>query len=691
MKLRSVPFILTTAIASTLALAESPSTQANPDAVTISANPLLRALYQEARPVNILTGDDLKLRLASTVGETLSSEVGITSTSFAPGASRPIIRGLGDDRIRILNNGVNTIDVANVSPDHQVTSDPLTIDTIEVVRGPATLLYGPNSVGGVVNIIDGRIPSEKPDRAISGRLDGRFGTVDQETSGAGEITLSLGPVAIRLGGFKRQTQDVDIPSFARSARLRREQPLDPGETEAKGTLPNSFMNSEGATIGGSYFWEGGTFGASYGGVDSSYGTVGEPDVTIDLRQRRFDARGAFFEPFTGVKAINYKFAQTDYRHTEFEGPLPGTLFETEGYDGRIELVHQKLGLLEGLIGYQGQHTDFSALGAEAFLPPVTTDIQSVFLFEELPFDKVRLQFGMRYDHQSNDSSGGLNFGPAKTLEFDSLSGSAGIVWTPVEDYAVALSLAYTERAPTYVELFANGPHVATNTFEIGDTDLGLERSVGVDLSLRKRLGRITGAVSVFYNHFTDYIALTPDGTIADDLPVYLFAPVDARFFGGEIETTFHLIQPISTALATSGKDGKSLATPATPSLDQTLDLTLKADYVRAEIDGGGALPRIPPFRAQAALSYTLDRFNARVEGIYAARQNHTADFELPTDDYFLVNASVGYRMPVGPTSVDLYVRGTNLTNAEARQHASFLKDIAPLPGRGVLFGVRAEF
>jgi len=689
MKLHSVPFVLTTSIAASLALAQSTVTTL--DTVVVTASPLQRAVAEQAQPVSILTGDDLKLRLENTVGETLSREAGITSTQFAPGASRPIIRGLGDDRIRVLNDGVNMIDVANVSPDHQVTGDPLTIETIEVVRGPASLLYGPNSVGGVVNIIDGRMPTEKPDRAISGRLDGRASTVDEGISGAGAINLTLGPIVIHLDGFKRQAQDVDIPGDARSARLRRLQPLEEGEKEARNTLPNSFANSEGATVGGSYFWAGGYIGASYAGINSDYGTVAEPDVTIDLTQRRFDARGAFFEPFGGVQAINYKFAHTDYRHTEFEGPLPGTLFEIEGYDGRVEILHKKLGPLEGLIGYQGQRTEFSALGEEAFLPPTITEIQSVFLYEEVPLNQVRFQFGVRYDHQSNESSGGLNFGPARTVDFDSISGSAGVVWTPVEAYAVALSLAYTERAPTYVELFANGPHVGTNSFEIGDTSLGLEKSIGVDLSLRKRLGRVTGAVSLFYNRFTDYIALAPDGAIEDDLPVFRYAAVDAHYLGGEIETTFHLLQPVTNETATTGKDGKTVSTPATTQLDQTLDLTLKADYVRAEIDGGGALPRIPPFRAQAALSYTLERFNARVEGIYAAKQERIADFELPTDDYFLLNASVSYRIPVRTASLDIYIKGTNLTDAEARQHTSFLKDIAPLPGRGVLVGMRADF
>ncbi len=676
--------ILLIQISAGLALAQSATRL---DEIVVTASPFARTLFEQAQPVTILTGDRLKLRLESTVGETLGREPGISSTYFGPGASRPIIRGLGDDRIRVLSNGVNMLDVANVSPDHQVTSDPLSIETIEVVRGPATLLYGPNSVGGVVNVIDGRIPTERLGKAVEGRFSGRFGTVDDEISEAGSLNFGFGPIVFHIDGFQRQTQDADIPGFARSERLRR---ISPEENEANGVLPNSYVNSEGAAVGGSFIWEGGFIGASYSGVNSNYGTVAERDVHIDMAQRRFDARGAFFEPFAGIKAIHYKFAYSNYDHTEFEGPLPGTLFEVEGYDGRVEIVHHKLGLLEGSAGYQIQRSEFSAVGEEAFLPPTTTTIHSGFLFEEIAFDKVRFQFGARYDHQSNDSTGGLAFGPARSVEFDAISGSAGIVWTLVDEYAVAFSLAYSERPPTYVELFADGPHVGTGSFEIGNADLGLEKSIGLDLSFRKRLGRVTGAVSLFYNRFTDYIALTPNGAVEDGLPVFRYDSVDAGYYGGEAEVIFHLLDPVTPETAVTSKDGKTAVTPISRP-PQTLDLDFKADTVRTEIRGGGSLPRIPPFRAQAALNYSRDRFGARLEGIWAARQNRTAEFELPTDSYFLLNASVSYRVPLGPANLDFYVKGTNLTDAEARLHTSFLKDIAPLPGRGVLFGVKAEF
>ncbi len=663
------------------------------DETVVTASPFGRTLFEQAQPVTILSGERLKLRLESTLGETLGREAGITSTYFGPGASRPVIRGLGDDRIRVLNNGVNMLDVANVSPDHQVTSDPLSTETIEVVRGPATLLYGPNTVGGVVNVIDGRIPMERLGKLVEGKLSLRLGTADEERSGGASLNFGLGPVVIHVDGFRRDTQDLHIPDFARSERARKLAPLEAGEKEARGVLPNSFSNSEGGAIGASYIWDGGYFGISYSGVNSNYGTVAEKDVTIDMAQRRWDARGAFTEPFAGVKSISYKFASSDYNHTEFEGPSPGTLFQIEGYDGRLELVHHKFGLLSGSVGYQTSHSKFSALGDEAFLPSTETDSHSAFIFEEVALDKVRLQFGARFDHQSNDSAGGGAFGPSQSVDFDALSGSAGVVWTPVEQYAVALSLAYTERPPTYVELFANGPHVGTGSFELGGANLGLERSIGLDLSVRKKVSRVTGAVSAFYTRFSDYIALAPTGAVEaeSELPVFRYNAVDATYLGGEAEVTFHLLQPAADAMTVSGKDGKTMSAERTTGA--TLDLELKADYVRTEIRGGanGALPRIPPFRTSVGLSYSLGRFGARVEGVYSARQNRTADFELPTDSYFLLNASVNYRVPIRGTELDFFVKGVNLTDADARLHTSFLKEVAPLAGRGVVFGVNATF
>lgn len=658
------------------------------DELLVTAARFDQTLFQQVQPATVLKGKELLLKLQPTLGETLNNEPGVSSTSFGPGASRPIIRGLGDDRVRILQNGTTLLDVSNVSPDHAVATDPLSIRSVEVVRGPATLLYGPNTIGGVVNVIDDRIPTERFTGTYpTGKFETSVGSADDLFSQSGALTWGAGPLVFHLDGFNRETSNIEIPGFARSADKRKIDPLPPGVNEASGELPNSATESRGGALGSSYVWDRGYLGFSYSGVDSTYGTVGEPDVTIDLRQRRWDMRGAVYGPAAWIKEIDFKLGYSDYEHTEFEGAAPGTEFLIDGYNGRIELLHEKVGLLEGAFGVEAQHSDFSALGTEAFLPSVESRTTSAFFFEEIPLNSFRLQMGARYDYQTHDSETNALFGPGVSRDFDAFSTSFGVVYNPVEDYAVALSMGYAQRPPTYVELFANGPHVATGTFEIGDQNLGTEDSISLDLSVRKRTGRVTGSVSGFYYRFDDFVSLQPTGGVdpVDFLPIYVYQPVGANFYGGEIETTFHLLEPFE---AGASKDSKSRI----PARDERLDLILRADYVNAEDrDGGEALPRIPPFRMTAALDYERGPFSARMEGQYAAEQNRHADDELPTDAYFLVNASVSYEMKLGAVDTTIYLRGLNLTNEEARQSTSFLKDVAPLAGRGVVLGLRAAF
>lgn len=665
-----------------------PATQL--DAMVVTATPLDRTLFQQVQPATLLTGDDLRLKLQPTLGETLSGEPGVSSTAFGPGASRPIVRGLGDDRVRVLQNGTSVLDVSNVSPDHAVAVDPLSIRSVEIVRGPATLLYGPNTIGGVVNVIDDRIPQEKFEgKWPTGKFETQLGSADDLFSQSGAVNWGAGPLVFHLDGFNRDTNDLEIPGYARSERLRREDPLPAGEDEPHGTLPNSATASKGASLGASYIFEKGYLGLSYSGIDSNYGTVAEPDVTIDLRQRRWDVRGAAYSPAPWIKEVNFKLGHSDYEHTEFEGPVPGTRFEIQGYDGRVELLHEKSGPFEGAFGVESQYSDFSALGEEAFLPPVKTHVNSLFVFEEIPVDRFRYQFGARYDRQSNETAANDAFGPGVDRDFDAFSTSGGIVFTPVDDYAISLSAAYTQRPPTYVELFADGPHVATGTFEIGDDDLGTEDSLSLDLSLRKRAGRVTGSLSGFYYRFNGFISQQPTGGTDPDegLPIYAYQAIGANFCGGELETTFHLLQPVQVPAAET--DAKS---PVPPTSDTQLDLILRADYVHAEDRGSGeAIPRIPPFRFSAALDFTQGPFDARLEGQYAASQHRHADYELPTDSYFLLNASVSYELWLGAVATTFYLKGVNLTDEEARQSTSFLKDIAPLAGRGVVAGLRAEF
>jgi iron complex outermembrane receptor protein len=670
------------------------------DTVVVTASLLGRTLAEQTQPVNVLSNQELRLRLQPTLGDTLSQQVGISSSYFGPVASRPVIRGLSDERVQILSNGNANIDLSNVSPDHAVAIDPLTIDRVEVVRGPASLLYGPNSIGGVVNVIDSRIAEKQIEpnalgTKIRGAFDGRFNSVDRGGSGSGMIKLGLGPLVVHLDGFRRNSSLLRIPKETHSAWGRAN-----AETESvRGRLPNSASQSDGGAVGASMVWDEGFAGLSYSGMNSEYGAVAERDVSIHLRQRRWDFRGAFLKPFEGIKALNYKFSATDYQHTELE-PVGFQTFTTRGYAGRLEMVHEKIGLLEGAFGYQLQISNSDVVSSDLdhlLLPPSRTWTHSAFIFEEIAVDAMRYQFGARWDNTSVQSGGlGDKFQKA-ARRFNSLSLSAGAVYDWNKDYAIALNTGFTQRPPTSTELFANGAHHATGSYELGYAGLEMERAFTVDLALRKKTGRITGSAGVFYNYFTNFLALSPTGATqeVDDgdesLPVYRFRGTRAALYGAEAEVVFHLIEPTLQESDAAAFRSPGVAADA-PEVIQGLHLDLRADYVRSrDMETDRSLPRMTPFRTQAALVHDWNGLHSRIETQYVARQNQTSENESSTASYVLLNAMVSYRLKAGPTRWDIYVRGTNLTNREARVHTSFLKDVAPLPGRGVLLGMRLDF
>lgn len=639
------------------------------DRVVITASPLGRTLFELAAPVTVLADQDLSFRQQPTLGETLAQQPGITSTYFGPNASRPIIRGLDGDRIRILQNGVGMLDASGTSVDHAVSSDPLTIKSVEVVRGPASLLYGSSAVGGVVNVIDNRIPDVALSSPLTGAVEGRYGSADNLRSGGAVVEGGHKGWNYHLDGFLRETEDLRIPGFARSERLRL---LDPQPTEAENRLPNSAGKSDGGAFGTSYVGEKGWIGASVSGFNNRYGTVAEPDVTIRLHQRRLDLAGEVTQPFEAIKSIRFKLGLSDYKHTEYEGQDVGTVFKNRGYDGRLEATHNPLGRFEGAFGFQSQLSDFSALGDEAFLPATETLVNSGFFFEELKFDKFRIEFGGRLDHQSIRSSDDPNFGPGQSRDFTTGSGSVGFVYTPTDAWSGALSVAYTQRAPNYQELFANGPHLATDAFEVGDPTLGREHSLGIDLTFRKRTGFVTGSIGGFYNRFQDFIALTPTGAVdpVDNLPIFAYGAIPAEFYGAEAEVLFHLVE----------------------TKPRQLHLELRGDWLEASNrDTGEPLPRIAPLRFGGALIFRQGSFNARLEALRTDYQGRVAANELPTGGNTLLNLGLTYGFDTGKVGWELFVKGSNLLDEEIRTHSSFLKDIAPQAGIGATLGLRASF
>ena len=638
--------------------------------VVVTASPMGSALFDLVMPVSVLAGKDLQFRQETTLGETLSKLPGVSSTYFGPNASRPVIRGLDGDRIRIMQNGVGMLDVSSLSPDHATAVDPLLVDRIEVVRGPAALMYGGAAVGGVVNTLDNRIP-QSPVKGITGRFEPRFGGAASERSGAAMLEAGNGQFALHADMASRRTDDLKIPGYARSSRQRAVD--DPAVEQPYGRLPNSSSSSDSGAVGASLTSDKAYLGLSFSDLQSNYGTVAEPDVRIDMNSKRLGVAGEIRDMGSFVQELKFKYNYTDYLHNELENGGVVTTFKNKGYDTRIDAVHSRLGGFTGAFGVQLANVDFAALGSEAFLPQVNTDTKALFLYEEATFGKIKLTAGGRNEHASVESAGNspdtTRFGSAQSRQFTANSGALGALYTFNPEVGLAANLSHTERVPTYAELFSNGRHVATGQFVVGDAMLAKEKSNGADLQVRWRSGLHSASIGGFYTNFQNYIALIQSGQMQEDLTEAFYRPVKAEFYGFEMEGKSRIYE----------KSGN-------------LDFNLRGDYVRAKnSDTGESLPRISPLRLGAGLDYQLGKFGARLDVSHSFKQDQVASSELPTSSYTLADAMLTYRIKTQGVNWDAYLKGNNLFNEEARAHTSFLKEIAPLPGRGFILGVRGTF
>ena len=641
--------------------------------VVVTGNPLGSDLFDLAAPTSVAQGLRLRQTLAPTLGDTLANELGVSASSYGPNASRPVIRGLDGDRIRILQNGIGVLDASGASVDHAVGVEPLTIDRIEIVRGPATLLYGGNAVGGVVNVIDNRIATERLERSVMGAVDLRYGSAARERSQGVRLALGNDQLVLTANAFNRRAANLRIPDFARSRRERARDPR-PIEDEPRGRLPNSDASGEGGGLGLSLLHPRGYNGVSYAQIDNRYGTVAEADVRIGLRQTRYDFAGEY-RPSGLVRAVRYKAGYTDYAHTEYESfTNPGTKFSSSGFDSRIEVIHNRIAGLEGALGMQLKRFTFSAVGDEGFLPQTLTESASVFLFEQATLGAVKLSAGARAETVSVGAQEDARFGSELKRRFYPSNFAFGALWSIDREFALAANLAANRRAPTYQELFANGRHAATRAFELGDRGLGIERSTSVDLALRKRSGALTGSVGVFYNVFRNFVALAPtggnDGDPANPLPIFAYRPVPAILKGVEAQVAYRAFERGGAVVA----------------------VELRGDLTRANNrDTGEPLPRIAPYRFGAGLVLNYASANARLEVTRWMGQNRVAGTEQPSDGFTMMNLTLGYELRTLRTQWELFVRGVNLLNEDARMHSSFLKEIAPLSGRGVVTGVRIAF
>jgi iron complex outermembrane recepter protein len=696
----------------------SPGT-AEAERVVVTGGAIEQSETDKAQPVTVLSENNLKLRIEPTLGDTLAAQPGIGASGYSAGTSRPIIRGQADNRVRVLNNGTELFDVSNLSPDHAPSVSTLLSQSIEVVRGPATILYGSGAIGGVVNVTDNLIPVEQPPEPISGEVDGRFDSTDLERSGAGAFTLSpFQHFVVHAEGSFLRTDDRRIPGFALDERIRAlltpEQRRNNGfGGNPFGEVPNTFIKTKDFGIGASYVWDKGYVGASYSRFLSEYGIPDNPEfdepgvpperVHAKDRKDQYNLRSSIVNPLPWFSVANLKFVYTDYKHDEIVDETVGATFRTKGVDSRIELVHQPIGPFEGSIGSQVFYKKLSVLGEEAFLQPTETLAVAGFIFEEVKLNPIRLQFGARVESNSVsiDSSDpeltSLTSPSQKDQEFWPTSGAGGAIYDFAQGWQLALNLNYSQRAPTVEELFARGPHEATFQFLIGDPNLDVEINRTVDLSLRKTSGVMTGFISGFYTSYDGFIDFTPTGEIEDGFQVFIYTPKKATFYGAEARADFHLL-PLTITKMREQSDSKSVKNVITGGEETTqtnpndLYLRIQADYVHAEdADSGEPLPRITPFRYSASLNYEGEHWTASIEGQRVNDQNRVAQFETTTAGYTFFNVSLGYKFQWGRTYNFLYVRGTNLTDEEGRNHLSFLKEVLPLPGRGVTVGLRTTF
>lgn len=652
--------------------------------VSVSASPLARERDDLSTLATVLEDEQLVIRREGTLGDTLDGEPGIHSSSFGRGATRPVIRGLDGARVKVVSDGSEILDASTVSPDHVITVEPALADRIEVLRGPSALRYGGGAVGGVVNVIDRKIPTAVPERGVEGSMDVRGSTGTRETVGAFGVTAGSGNFAIRAEGVKRDANEYDVGR---------------GWSGGK-RVEGSDMHSETGTLGLSWVGDRGYLGVAFTSIRSRYGLPGHNHSSegcvphlgdnphfhcsddhdhdtgeehahedgehaegvpyVDLKSQRWDVRGEYRDPLPGFSLLRVRGGLTDYQHNELEDGEVSTTFRNKAYDGRIELEHLPIAGWRGLVGAQTLHRDFSTSGEEKYVDPTTTRNHGVFVLEEFRTGNFRYELGLRHEWQDIDVES-----DQPDRQHKGTSASAGVVWRFAPQYSLGASLSRSQRLPTAEELYANGPHLASHSYEIGNADLKRETANNLDVSLRKYAGDTTFSVGAYHNRIDDFIY---GRTLA-------------------VHDSLQLLQYDQRNAVLTGIEGS-----VRQQLTRNLGATAFGDYVRAKFEnGGGNLPRIPSYRVGMRLDATWDAWSSDAEVVWNGRQDKIADLETATAGYAVLNMGVSYQGRIGTNDYLIYLKGNNLTDKLAYNHTSFIKDAAPLVGRNITLGARLSF
>lgn len=624
--------------------------------VIVTAAPHAKSKDALTQGVVVVDRDHALLHsLAGGIGETLAGHAGVRSTFYGPNASRPIIRGLGEDRIRMLTNALQGVDASSISPDHAVAIDGLEAQSIEVIKGPAALRFGANAVGGVVNVVDGRLPITLPKNPVSGDLFAGVGSVDNSSAFAGKIAYTKGNYVFSLDSLNRISSDYKIPGFVQSAQMR----AITGD-DSKDKVFNTKGKTKAFGGGVSYIGENFRIGGTLRSQNSKYGIPNE-EAYIDLEQKRGDFAGSMnLGGF--ISEVSFATSIGDYYHSEieFDGAV-GTVFNVDGYEARIEARHLKINNIEGLMGFQFGEKNFEAIGDEAFILPVTNNNKGIFVIENFEGEKWGAEFGARYEKTEYS-------GIAGNRDFSSTSGSLGVSYRPMLGLKFGLTYGVTERIPTETELFANGPHAATQSFEIGDVNLKTEIAKSLEFAIRYKLQNSQIELNIWRADFDNFVSFNNTGDVEDDLPVYQASQEDALLSGFEFQAS----QKFGTIRAADIHGDFSI------------------DYVKGEYKNGGYIARMPPLSYIIGLEAKLDELKARAELQYFASQDNLAEFETKTDSANILNLSFSYA-PKNLEHFEIRFMANNITNEEIREHTSVLKDLMPKPGRSLRFGIHYKF
>jgi iron complex outermembrane receptor protein len=656
------------------------------ETVVISA-PLSTNSSASVKPVTVLTGDKLRANMGATIGDTLKNELGVTSQSFGAGVGSPVIRGQSGPRVQVLQNSMGNNDVSSLSPDHTNGVEPILAERIEVLRGPATLLYGNGAIGGIVNVLDNRIPEKAFDKIIGGAGEQRYDSVTNQTSSVIKLEGSKSGFAYHVDGFYRDQGNTHIGGKAiDETAVQINDPSFVAPENSTGVINNSQARSRGGSVGVSMIGEAGLIGASINQLDKNYGIpidgTGSAPVTVDLTQTKYDFKAQLNQPFAFAEKLKMKFGYTDYQHTERDGGAPATQFLNKSYSSRVELEQRPIGIVTGSLGFQSTNSQFSAINADgsaSLVPKSAIDSYGLFAVESFKLDSVTYELGGRGEwvSMSPENKASQSYLP--------ISGSASALWEVTKQHKLSLAFTHSQRAPLIQELYYDGVHEASRSYELGNALLGKEFSNNLDVGYRFNSDWMNAEVNLFHNWVSNYIYQqrasylfnTGSGVFENTcvlgepcIPVQINQQAGATFKGFEAQLLFPLME---------NKYG-------------IVDLSLFSDYTRGTFNTGGDVPRMPPLRYGLQLSYEKNNFSTNARLTRGEAQTNAGANETSSPSYLLLNLGTQYHIAsITDADIMLFANAKNLLNENIRNSTSYLRNFAPEAGRSAELGIRISY